>query len=83
MEFNIEYWVLVSYGKKENNMRSNTIICVRWKLTGRLEVFVNLGKLYTRYSDVELGVSRWTLHKKNLEKSWQNDTVEIIKVNIN
>jgi len=63
-------------------MRNSTVVCVRWKLTGRLEVFVNLGKLYSKYSDSELGVSRWTLHKKSLEKSWQNDTVEIIKLPI-
>ena len=71
--------MLVSYGKKENNMRSNTIICVRWKLSGRLEHFVNLGKLYTYYTGDDLGVSRSKLNRRNLFEGFHNDTIEIVK----
>jgi len=60
-------------------MRSSTIICIRWKLTGRIEVFNNLGKLYSSYSDGILGVSRYTLDRKDLFEGYQNDVVEIYK----
>ncbi len=60
-------------------MRSQTVICIRWKLTGRIEVFVNLGKLFTNYSGNQLGVSRSTLDRKNLFDGYQNDTIEIFK----
>lgn len=76
----------VNFSKRENNflyMRSQTIICVRWKLTGRIEVFVNLGKLYWKYNDTQLGVSRWTLNKKNLYDGWSNDIIEIFKLKVN
>lgn len=63
-------------------MRSQTVICVRWKLTGRIEHFVNLGKLYTFHSQNSLGVSRFTLDRKNLFEGYQNDVVEIIKTYI-
>jgi hypothetical protein len=57
-------------------MRSQTAICIRWKLTGRIEVFVNLGKLYSYYSNEQLGVSRATLDRKNLFDGYQ---IEILK----
>ena len=60
-------------------MRSETIIYLRWKLTGRIEHFVNLGKLYFYYSESELGVSRHTLNKKDLFDGYQNDTIEVRK----
>jgi hypothetical protein len=60
-------------------MRSQTALCIRWKLTGRIEIFVNLGKLYSYYNGEQLGVSRSTLDRKNLFEGYQNDTVEIIK----
>lgn len=63
-------------------MRSQTLLIIRWKLTGKMEVFVNLGKLYTQYNSVQLGVSRFTLDRKNLFEGYQNDTVEIVKTNI-
>ena len=44
-------------------MRSQTAICVRWKLTGRMEIFVNLGKL----------------DRKNLFELYENDVIEILK----
>jgi hypothetical protein len=70
--------VLVNCGKKEN-MRSSTIICIRWKLTGRLEHFVNLGKVFTYYDSDELGVSRSKLNRRNLFEGFHNDTIEIVK----
>jgi hypothetical protein len=60
-------------------MRSQTVIIVNWKLTERIEAFVNLGELYARYSNVELGVSRWTLDRKDLFEGYENDTVLILK----
>lgn len=64
-------------------MRSSTIICIRWKLTGRIELFNNLGKLYSTYSGNILGVSRWTLDRKNLFEGYQNETIELYKIKIN
>lgn len=63
-------------------MRSSTIICIRWKITGRIELFSNLGKLYSSYSDSILGVSRYTLDRKNLFDGYQNDTIEIYKMRL-
>lgn len=60
-------------------MRSQTAICVRWKLTGRMEIFVNLGKLYNNYSNEQLGVSRSTLDRKNLFELYENDVIEMLK----
>jgi hypothetical protein len=64
-------------------VRSSTIICIRWKLTGRIEIFNNLGKLYSSYSDSVLGVSRYTLDRKDLFDGYQNDIVEIYKMKVN
>jgi len=60
-------------------MRSQTVIYIRWKLTGRIEHFINLGKLFSRYGNNEIGVSRGSLDRKNLYDGFKNDTVEIIK----
>lgn len=60
-------------------MRSNTVICLRWIHSNRIEIFVNLGKLYNRYSIDQLNVSRSTLDRKNLYDGYSNDTVEIYK----
>lgn len=60
-------------------MRSQTVIILRWKISGRVEPFTNLGKLYDKYRNGELGVSRATLDRKNLFDGYQNDTIEIMK----
>jgi hypothetical protein len=60
-------------------MRSNTIIYLRWKITGRIEIFTNLGKLYDRYSINDLGVSRHTLNRKSLYDGWESDMIEVKK----
>jgi hypothetical protein len=60
-------------------MRSNTIICVIWNLTGRIEHFVNLGKLYSHYSNDELGISRSSLNKKDLFEGYNNEFIKILK----
>ena len=60
-------------------MRSQTVICIRWKLSGRIEVFVNLGKVFSHYSTIELGVSRGTLDRRNLFEGYENDVIEITK----
>ena len=59
--------------------RSNTIICIRWISDGNIEHFSNLGKLYKKYTPKKLGVSRYTLNKKNLWFGYKNKEVEIIK----
>lgn len=64
-------------------MRSSTVICIRWKITGRIELFNNLGKLYSSYSDGILGVSRHTLNRKDLFEGFQNEFVEIYKMRLN
>lgn len=60
-------------------MRSNTIIYVKWKLTGRIEHFVNLGKLYSFYKNNEIGISRNSLYRKKLTEGYENDVVYILK----
>jgi hypothetical protein len=64
-------------------MRYRTVIYIKWKLTGRFEIFINLGKLYKKYSDSQIGVSRYTLSKKDLYIGYNNDVVEIFKCHIN
>ena len=63
-------------------MRSSTLICIIWKLTGRIEIYNKLGKFYSSYSTNTLGVSRGTLDRKNLFEGYQNDTVEIYKMRV-
>jgi hypothetical protein len=60
-------------------MRYRTVIYVRWCLTGRFEIFINLGKLYSAYSESELGVCRNTLSKKDLFSGYKSSTIEIFK----
>jgi hypothetical protein len=60
-------------------MRSNTVICVHWKISGRFEHFVNLGKLFSYYSSDDLGVSRSKLNRRDLFEGFQNDTIQIVK----
>lgn len=61
----------------------NSIIYIKWKITNRIEIFSNLGKLYMKYKDSEIGVSRFTLNRKKLYDGWENDIVEIKKISIN
>jgi hypothetical protein len=61
-------------------MRNASVICLRWKLTGRIEVFTNLGKLYKKHDSTALDISVHSLRKKNLFRGWHNDYVEVIKV---
>jgi len=64
-------------------MRGSTVIYVKWKITGRIEIFVNLGKLYSIYSSSELGVSRHTLGKKDLYSGYSSEIVDVFKFHIN
>ena len=63
-------------------MRSNTIICVIWKLSGRIEHFVNLGKLYKHYSNDEIGISRSSLNKKDLFEGYDSEIIKVLKCNV-
>ena len=60
-------------------MRGNTVICVRWKISGRIEHFVNLGKLFTYYTNYELAVNRSKLNRTDLFSGYENDTIELFK----
>ena len=64
-------------------MRYKTVVYVKWKLTGRFELFINLGKLYSSHNETTLGVSRHTLNKKDLFSGYQNDTIEVFKCLVN
>jgi len=57
-----------------------TALYIKWKVTGRIELFVNLGKLYDVYDSEDLGVSRYTLSKKDLHSGYSNEYVEIYKM---
>jgi hypothetical protein len=63
-------------------MGGKTIIYLKWKLTGRIEIFSNLGKVYDQYSITDLGVSRHTLNRKDLYDGWESDMIEIKKFTI-
>lgn len=56
-----------------------TALYIKWKVTGRIELFVNLGKLYSKYEQEQLGVSRNTLLKKDLYSGYSNEYIEIYK----
>lgn len=57
-----------------------TALYIRWRVTGRMELFVNLGKLYAKYNREDLGVSRHTLAKKDLFSGFSNEYIEIWKL---
>ena len=57
-----------------------TALYIRWKATGRMELFVNLGKLYLEYDQDQLGVSRNTLSKKDLYSGYSNEYVDVFKL---
>lgn len=62
--------------------RTSTVICLRWKSSGSIEHFSNLGKLYKKYDAEKLGVSRFTLDRKDLWSGYHNADIEIIKSSI-
>lgn len=57
-----------------------TVIVLMWKITGRIEVFSNLGKLYSTHTSEVISVSRYTLDRKDLYKGFENDIVKLIKL---
>ncbi len=59
--------------------RISTIICLRWKVTGSVEHFSNLRKMYDKYNTDILGVSKFTLNKKDLYSGYENKEIEVIK----
>ena len=61
-------------------MRSKTVIIIEWRITGRVEAFTNLGKLYSIYSNDQLGVSRSTLDRKDLYDGYDNDVISLKKL---
>lgn len=64
-------------------MRYRTVVYLKWKLSGRFELFINLGKLYSKYDEAQLGVSRHTLNKKDLTEGYRNSTIEVFKCVVN
>lgn len=63
-------------------MRNNTIICMVWKISGRIDHFVNLGKLYAQYTPDDIGVNRVKLYRTDLYEGYENNTVRIFKVKL-
>lgn len=64
-------------------MLNKTVICLVWKLSGRIEIFTTLSKLYKYYNTDTIGVSIHTLIRKNLFNGWENDMVKVIKIKVN
>jgi hypothetical protein len=63
-------------------MRKKTVIYLRWKISGRVEIYTNLGKLYKNYGSESLGISRFSLDRKDLFIGWESDLIEIKKINL-
>lgn len=61
-------------------MATSTVIYLRWKVTGRIEIFSNLGRLFSVYGTDQLGISRHTLNKKNLSDGYSNEYLELFKL---
>ena len=60
-------------------IRTTTIISLRWKADNSIEVFVNMGKLFAKYDADKLGVSRYTLDRKDLKEGYENEIVHLQK----
>lgn len=63
-------------------IRTTTVISLRWKADNLIEVFVNLGKLFAKYDAEKLGVSRFTLDRKDLKEGYENDVIALRKLEI-
>jgi hypothetical protein len=63
-------------------IRTTTVISLRWKADNLIEVFVNLGKLFAKYDAEKLGVSRFTLDRKDLKEGYENEIVALRKLEI-
>ena len=63
-------------------IRTTTVIALHWKADCKVEVFVNLGKLYKKYDAEQLGVSRFTLDRKNLFEGYENGVLSLRKLEI-
>lgn len=63
-------------------IRTTTVISLRWKVNNLIEVFVNLGKLFAKHDAEKLGVSRFTLDRKNLKEGYENEIVALRKLEI-
>ncbi len=63
-------------------IRTTTVISLRWKADNSIEVFVNLGKLFAKYDSEKLGVSRFTLDRKDLKEGYENELVALRKLEI-
>lgn len=63
-------------------IRTTTVISLRWKSDNLIEVFVNLGKLFAKYDAEKLGVSRFTLDRKDLKEGYENELVALRKLEI-
>ena len=63
-------------------IRTTTVISLRWKADNSIEVFVNLGKLFKKYDAEKLGISRYTLDRRNLFEGYENDVIALRKLEI-
>lgn len=67
-------------------MRENEspkLICLIWKLSGRIEIFSTLSNVYKKYDKFDLGISIHTLYKKDLTNGFENDNVILCRVELN
>jgi hypothetical protein len=64
-------------------MTNKTIICLIWKLSGRVEIYTTLSKLYDYYNKETIGASIHTLNRKDLSEGWENDTLKVLKLAVN
>ncbi len=60
-------------------MSSRTVVYIRWKISNRFEIFTNLGKLFDEYDSDQIGVSRYTLNRKDLFDGFENEIIEMKK----
>lgn len=60
-------------------MSSRTVVYIKWKISNRFEIFTNLGKLFDEYDSDQIGVSRYTLNRKDLFDGFENEIIEIKK----
>ena len=61
------------------NMIGDKVIMVFWKISGRIDMFHKLSRIYDVYPNNEVGTSIHSLYRKNLEEGYENDTVVIRK----
>ena len=63
-------------------MYNKSIIHLKWKLSGRIDIFTTLSGLFKTYNADLIGISIHSLYRVDLYKGWENDTVIIRKIDV-